>query len=174
MFLFASQYVMVRFRDEEVSALQFAMLLMMVTWQSSPDGRGILAVALATMAYEVVTVRVWHKALFNVITQTATFGLAFAVFHRLDPMFVTQFGDVGTALAVAAAGVTQEILMSIALWIPVRLSPREWFQQEKLMLLSLGAATVGTAWILVWPPALLVGLLLVLALPLKNHFRALS
>lgn len=171
MFLFAAQFVMVRFRDEEVSALQFAMLLMMVTWQSL---WGILAVAVATMAYEVVTLRVWYKALFNVIAQTATYGLAFTVFHKLDTTLVAEFGNWGTALAVGAAGVTQEILMSIALWIPVRLTPREWLQQEKWMLMSLGAATVGTAWILVWPPALLVGLMLVLALPMKDYFRTVS
>lgn len=169
MFLVASQYVMVRFRDEEFSALQFAMLFMMVSWHSLWS---ILAVALAVIIYEIITVRVWYKALFNVVTQTATYGLALAVYHAVDWHFIDAWGVfLGTAAAVGLAGLTQEILMSIALWIPVRLTPREWFTQERWEFLSLSAATVGTAWMMVWPPALLVGLGIVIGIPLVNSLR---
>lgn len=169
MFLVTSQYVMVRFRDEEFSALQFAMLLMMVSWQSLWS---ILAVAIAVIIYEVITVRVWYKALFKVITQTATYGLALAVYHAVDYHFCEAWGTfIGTAAAVGLAGLTQEILMSIALWIPVRLTPKEWFSQEKWEFLSLSAATFGTAWMAIWPPALLVGLGVVIGIPLAASFK---
>lgn len=170
MFLVASQYVMVRFRDEEFSALQFAMLFMMVAWQSLWS---IMAVALAVIIYEIITLRVWYKALFNVITQTATYGLALTVYHAVDWHFIDACGVfLGTAAAVGLAGLTQEILMSTALWIPVRLTPKEWFTQERWEFLSLSAATVGTAWMMVWPPALLVGLGIVIGIPLVNSLRS--
>lgn len=169
MFLVASQYVMVRFRDEEFSALQFAMLFMMVSWQSLWS---ILAVAIAVIIYEIITLRVWYKALFNVIAQTATYGLALAIYHAVDWHFVDYWGAfLGTAAAVGLAGLVQEILMSIALWIPVRLTPKEWFSQEKWEFLSLSAATFGTAWMMVWPPALLVGLGIVVGVPLVKSLR---
>lgn len=169
MFLVASQYVMVRFRDEEFSALQFAMLFMMVSWQSLWS---ILAVAIAVIIYEIITLRVWYKALFNVIAQTATYGLALAIYHAVDWHFVDYWGAfLGTAAAVGLAGLVQEILMSIALWIPVRLTPKEWFSQEKWEFLSLSAATFGTAWMMVWPPALLVGLGVVVGVPLVKSLR---
>ena len=169
MFLVASQYVMVRFRDEEFSALQFAMLFMMVSWQSLWS---ILAVAIAVIIYEIITLRVWYKALFNVIAQTATYGLALAIYHAVDWHFVDYWGAfLGTAAAVGLAGLVQEILMSIALWIPVRLTPKEWFSQEKWEFLSLSAATFGTAWMVVWPPALLVGLGIVVGVPLVKSLR---
>lgn len=169
MFLVASQYVMVRFRDEEFSALQFAMLFMMVSWQSLWS---ILAVTIAVVIYEIITVRVWYKALFNVVTQTATYGLALAVYHAVDWHFVEWWGTfLGTAAAVGLAGITQEILMSIALWIPVRLTPKEWFSQEKWEFLSLSAATFGTAWMVIWPPAILVGLGVVIGIPLVGSFK---
>lgn len=168
MFLFAAQFVLVRFREEEFSALQFAMLLMMATWQSAWS---IMAVAIATMAYELVVLRKWYKALFNVIAQTATYGLAFAVFHASDWRLSEELGIWGVPLAVLAAGVTQEVLMSVALWVPVRLTPKEWFSQEKYGLLSLGAGTVGTVGTLVWPPMLLVGLGIVISIPLAGSFK---
>lgn len=169
MFLVASQYVMVRFRDEEFSALQFAMLFMMVFWHSLWS---ILAVAIAVVIYEVITIRIWYKALFNVVAQTATYGLALAVYHAVDWHFTEWWGAfLGTAAAVGLAGVTQEILMSIALWIPVRLTPKEWFSQEKWEFLSLSAATFGTAWMVLWPPALLVGLGVVIGIPLASSLQ---
>lgn len=169
MFLVASQYVMVRFRDEEFSALQFAMLFMMVSWQSLWS---ILAVAIAVVIYEIITIRVWFKAFFNVLTQTATYGLALAVYHAVDYHFTEWWGPVvGLGAAVGLAGLTQELFMSMALWIPIRLTPKEWFSQEKWEFLSLSAATVGTALMSVWPPMLLVGLGIVISIPLAGSFK---
>ncbi len=168
MFLFAAQFVLVRFRDEEFSALQFAMLLMMATWQSL---WAIMAVAIATSAYELVVLRKWYKAAFNVVAQTASYGLAYAVFHAVDWRLASEIGPWSVGVAVFLAGVTQELLMSAALWVPVRLTPMEWLKQEKYGLLSLGAGTVGTMATIVWPPMLLIGLMTVLSFPLAGSWR---
>lgn len=165
MFLFAAQFVMVRWREQEFSAMQFGMLLMMTTWQSLWS---ILAVTVATMIYELVVLRVWYKALFNVVTGTATYGLAFAVFHAVDQPLVERFGEWGLPLAVLAAGVTQEVLTSLALWLPVRLRIREWLDQEKWALLSLLAASFWTATTLTWPYMLLLGLGVVVLIPILS------
>jgi hypothetical protein len=166
MFLFAAQYVMVQWRDQQYSALQFGLVLMLAVWH---DPTSIGAVFLSVAAYEVVTRRAWYKALFNVVSYTATYGLMVFAYLWLETALGVVWPEWGSVLALLGAALVQEGLMSAALWIPVRMTLEEWWEQERMVSVAVMGGVALALLVTVWPFALPLALAVTVLVPLLSQ-----